>query len=96
MQDRERNVWRYTLSTSLVHSYINTGRGHRVIRRALVVVSGRQRFGLHAMNAISACGLMKCMVVDWKIYADIVCTFIRKLIHGAKKRIYLIFEGYPM
>ena len=54
------------------------------------------RFGLNVISAISARGLLRFMVVRGKIAAPQVCEFLRRLMHGARRPVFLILDGHPM
>ncbi|NLH73379.1 MAG: IS630 family transposase, partial [Verrucomicrobia bacterium] len=61
-----------------------------------IVLSTGKRFGLNLISAVSPRGLLRFMVVKGKIGSKQVCEFIRRLMHGAKRPIILIFDGSSM
>lgn len=61
-----------------------------------MAISSGKRISLHIMSAISARDLMRFMAVNRKIHADFVYKFIRWLMYGARKIVYLILEGNLM
>ena len=61
-----------------------------------IVLGTGQRFGLNLLSAISAKGLLRFMVVRGRVGAAQVCEFLRRLMHGARRPIFLILDGHPM
>lgn len=61
-----------------------------------IVLGTGQRFGLNLISAVSAKGLLRFMVVKGRIAAPQVCDFLRRLMHGARRPVYLILDGHPM
>lgn len=61
-----------------------------------IVMGTGQRFGLNLISAVSAKGLLRFMVVRGRIAAAQVCEFLRRLMHGARRPIFLILDGHPM
>jgi transposase len=61
-----------------------------------IVLATGQRFGLNLISAVSAKGLLRFMVVRSKVGALQVCEFIRRLMHGARRPVFLILDGHPM
>jgi transposase len=61
-----------------------------------IVLSTGQRFGLNLISAVSAKGLLRFMAVRGRIAAEQVCDFLRRLMHGARRPIFLILDGHPM
>jgi transposase len=60
-----------------------------------VVSTTGARFGLNMISAISPRGLMRFMVVDGRVNADVMCQFIDRLMKGAARLIFLILDGHP-
>jgi transposase len=54
------------------------------------------RFSLNVISAISASGHLRFMVVRGRVAAQQVCEFIKRLMHGARRSIFLILDGHPM
>jgi transposase len=61
-----------------------------------IVLTTGQRFGLNMISAVSSKGLLRFMIVRGKVAGEQVCEFIRRLMHGAKRPIFLILDGHPM
>jgi len=60
----------------------------------IVRVTG-QRFGLNMISAISPRGELRFMVVHTSVNADVFIEFLKRLIHGRKRPIFLIVDGHP-
>ena len=61
-----------------------------------IVMTSGQRFGLNLFSAVNAKGLLRFMVVRGRIAAPQVCEFLRRLMHRARRPIFLILDGHPM
>ena len=61
------------------------------------LVSGTgARFGLNMLSAVSAQGTFRFMVVKGRVGARQFIDFIKRLIHGAKRQVFLIVDGHPV
>lgn len=60
-----------------------------------VVSSTGARFSLNMISAVTAQGEFRFMVVRGRIGAQQFIEFIKRLIHGAKRMIFLIVDGHP-
>lgn len=60
------------------------------------VLSTGARFGLNMLSAITRKGVMRFMVTEKTINADVFCEFMNRLIHNRRNRIYLIVDGHPV
>lgn len=63
-------------------------------RTPIVRVTG-QRFSLNMISAISARGALRFMVVKGGVGAAVFIRFLKRLIHGAQRPIFLIVDGHP-
>ncbi|MBX3743744.1 MAG: IS630 family transposase [Verrucomicrobiae bacterium] len=54
------------------------------------------RFSLKVISAISASGCLRFMVVRGRVAAQQAGEFIQRLMHGARRRVFLILDGHPM
>jgi len=45
--------------------------------------------------AVSTLGQLKFMINQGKITADVLCDFLKKLMHGSENPIFLIWDGHP-
>ena len=60
-----------------------------------VVRTTGARFGFNMISAVSPKGMLRFMVVEGTVGADQFIEFIRRLVHGTKRRIFLIVDGHP-
>jgi transposase len=60
-----------------------------------VVSSTGARFGLNMISAVSAQGEFRFMVVRGRVGAAFFVEFIKRLVHGSDRMIYLIVDGHP-
>jgi len=60
----------------------------------IVRVTG-QRFSLNMISAISAKGELRFMVVKGGVGAKVFLTFLKRLLQGHRRRVYLIVDGHP-
>ena len=61
-----------------------------------VVSSTGARFGLNIISAVSAQGEFRFMVVKGRVATAQFIEFIKRLIHGSTKKIFLIVDGHPV
>ena len=61
-----------------------------------VVHSTGARFGLNLISAVSAQGELRFMTVKGRIVAAQFIEFIKRLIHGTDRTIFLIVDGHPI
>ena len=60
-----------------------------------VVSSTGARFGFNMISAISPRGTLRFMVAEGKVGADTFIEFMKRLLVGASKPVYLIVDGHP-
>jgi len=61
-----------------------------------VVSSTGARFGLNIISAVSAQGEFRFMTVKGRVNAPQFIDFIKRLIHGSSRTIFLIVDGHPV
>jgi len=61
-----------------------------------VIETTGARFSMQMVSAITARGKMKFMTHKGKVNAQVFCEFLRRLMHNAQKRIFLIVDGHPV
>jgi transposase len=61
-----------------------------------VVSTTGARFSLNMISAVSPRGDFRFMVVPGRVSAKEFCEFIRRLVAGAKGRVFLIVDGHPL
>lgn len=60
----------------------------------IIRVTG-QRFSLNMISAISPKGALRFMVVKGGVGAKVFLTFLKRLIHGRRRPVYMIVDGHP-
>ncbi len=60
-----------------------------------VVSSTGARFGLNMISAVSAQGEFRFMVIKGRVGATRFIEFIKRLLHGSARKIFLIVDGHP-
>ncbi|MGH9626540.1 MAG: IS630 family transposase, partial [Bryobacteraceae bacterium] len=60
----------------------------------IVRVTG-QRFSLNMISAVSPRGALRFMVVKGGVGAKVFITFLKRLIHGQRRPMFLIVDGHP-
>jgi transposase len=63
--------------------------------RTPVVSSTGARFGMNLISAVSPKGSMRFMVVEGRVGAKEVIEFMKRLLVGARRPIFLILDGHP-
>ena len=61
-----------------------------------VIETTGARFSMQMISAITARGKMKFMTHKGKVNAKVFCEFLKRLMHNAKKKIFLIVDGHPV
>jgi transposase len=54
------------------------------------------RFSVNMISAITSKGKMKFMTYSGKMKAPVFCEFLKRLIHNASKKIFLILDRHPV
>jgi transposase len=60
-----------------------------------VVKTTGARFGFNMISAVSPKGMLRFMVVDGTVGADQFIEFIKRLVHGTKRKMFVIVDGHP-
>ena len=60
-----------------------------------VVKTTGARFSVNMISAISPRGALRFMTIDGRLNADKFIEFLKRLIHNAKKPVFLIVDGHP-
>ncbi|MCX6972185.1 MAG: IS630 family transposase [Verrucomicrobia bacterium] len=79
-----------------VRSDFRAGTTWAPVGQTPVVRTTGARFGINMISAISPRGKMRFMVVRGKIAATQFGDFLKRLMHGAKRKVFLIVDGHPM
>ena len=61
-----------------------------------VVRTTGARFSMQMISAITARGKMKFMAHNGKVNANVFCEFLKRLMHNAANKIFLIVDGHPV
>jgi len=54
------------------------------------------RFSLNMISAVSAQGKLRFMTFRGKMNAPVFCDFLKRLLHNAESKIFLIIDGHPV
>ena len=60
-----------------------------------IVSTTGARFGLNLISAVSAQGEFRFMTIRGRVGADQFIEFIKRLIHGVERMVFLIVDGHP-
>jgi transposase len=60
-----------------------------------VVSSTGARFGLNMISAVSAQGEFRFMIVRGRVGAAQFINFLKRLLHGVERKVFLIVDGHP-
>ncbi len=61
-----------------------------------VVAKTGRRFSVNRLSAVSPKGHLRFMVTESRVTADVFIDFLRRLLHNAKRSVYLIVDGHPI
>ena len=78
-----------------VRSDHHAGTSWGVKGKTPVVSSTGARFGLNLISAVSAQGEFRFMTVRGRVGADQFIEFIKRLLHGVDRMVFLIVDGHP-
>lgn len=79
-----------------VRSDFHAGRTWAPKGKTPVVRSTGARFGMNLISAVTPKGELRFMVVKGKLRAREFIDFLRRLVHGAVRPIFLIVDGHPV
>ena len=60
-----------------------------------VVSTTGARFGFNMVSAVSPRGMLRFMIVEGKVNAEVFMEFCKRLLQGATRPVYLIVDGHP-
>lgn len=60
-----------------------------------IVSTTGARFGMNLISAVSRTGQMHFAVVEGRVTAEVFVEYLRRLIHGRRRPIFLIVDGHP-
>lgn len=78
-----------------VRSDFHSGRTWSERGKTPVVSTTGARFGMNLISAISPRGQMRFMVVKGRVNASVFIDFLKRLVYGHDKKIFLIVDGHP-
>jgi len=78
-----------------VRSDVHSGKTWVVKSETPVVRVTGQRFSLNMISAISPRGALRFMVVKGGVGANVFIGFLKRLMHGQRRLVYLIVDGHP-
>jgi len=79
-----------------VRSDDQIGRTYGKIGQTPVVKVLGQRFSCQMISTVSNRGSLRFMIFDGKFNADVCIVFLKRLIKGATRKIFLILDGHPV
>jgi transposase len=79
-----------------VRSDFHCGTTWAPVGKTPVVQSSGARFGLNLVSAVTNRGDMRFMITEGRITARVFVEFLKRLVHGSDKPIYLIADGHPI
>jgi len=92
---RRENAEIYFGDEAGVRSDHHAGTTWGVRGRTPVVSSTGARFGMNLFSAVSPRGHLRFSVIAGRVGAREVIQFMRRLLHGQKRRVFLILDGHP-
>lgn len=78
-----------------VRSDFHSGTTWSPVGQTPVVPATGARFSVNMISAVSPRGEFRFMVVEGSVGAETFITFMKRLLVGAKKKVFLIVDGHP-
>ena len=66
------------------------------MRSKSILGSTGARYRLNMLSAVNRTGLMRFMLEERGLSADVVCRFLDRLMAGSLRPVFLIWDGHPM
>ena len=85
----------YFEDESGVRSDFHSGKTWAITGETPIVRVTGQRFSLNMISAISPRGALRFMVVKGGVGAKVFIGFLKRLMHGQRRPVYLILDGHP-
>jgi len=92
---KRRRATLYFGDESAIRSDFHRGTTWGMKGETPVVEKSGRRFSVNMLSAISPKGKMRFMVTDSRVNADLFIEFLKRLLHNAKRPVYLIVDGHP-
>lgn len=93
---KRRDATLYFGDEARVQSEYHSGTTWAPVGKTPVVASTGARFGVNLVSAVSPRGEMRFMGVAGKLNADKFVDFLKRLLHGAERPVFLIVDGHPV
>jgi transposase len=93
---RQNNAMIFFGDEAGVRSDHHAGTTWAVKGKTPVVSSTGARFGLNLVSAVSAQGEFRFMTVRGRVRAATFIDFIKRLLHGVERMVFLIVDGHPV
>lgn len=85
----------YFQDESGIRSDFHSGTTWAVKGRTPIIEVTGARFGMNMMAAITPRGQMHFMIVQGTVTSDQICKFLKRLMHGHKNKVFLVWDGHP-
>ena len=95
VQAKRENAEIYFEDESGVRSDFHSGKTWAVQGETPIVRVTGQRFSLNMISAVSPRGALRFMVVKGGVGAKVFISFLKRLMHGQRRPVYLIVDGHP-
>lgn len=92
---KRRKATVYFGDESAIRSDFHRGTTWGVKGETPVVPKTGRRFSINMLSAVSPRGKLRFMVTDSRVNADVFIEFLKRLLHNAKRPIYLVVDGHP-
>lgn len=79
-----------------MRSDFHSGRTWAPCGKTPIIEATGARFGFNMISAVSPKGQMRFMVVAGNVEARQFCEFLRRLVHGAHRPVFLVVDGHPV
>jgi transposase len=79
-----------------VRSDFHSGKTWAIRGKTPIVTTTGARFGWNMISAISPRGVLRFMIIEGKVTADVFVAFLKRLIHNWSRSIFLIVDGHPV
>lgn len=78
-----------------IRSDFHAGTTWAPVGQTPVIRATGARFGLNMIAAVSTRGQLKFMVNQGTVTTDVLCKFLKRLMHDSQNPVFLIWEGHP-
>ena len=93
---RKASAQIYFGDESCIRSDYHAGTTWAPLGETPIVKSTGGRFSLNMLSAVSPQGHLRFMIIDGPVDAQKFCEFLRRLIKGAQKPIFLVLDNHPI